>query len=501
MKKIIFASILICSILSFSSCEGILEPQVTNRLSTLNFPKTAEDYKVLVTGIYAQFHYDNAWYRYSFDTQSRQMLGEAGTDELNSPWSWTEVPQHNFDYNPGYDLFAQFYLKMVPAVTKATYTIGVIEAGQLSDSVLKKRYIAEVKCCRAMWLYDLEGFYGPPPVVLDQQAAMNPMQLYYPPRLSDSAYLAFLEKDLLSAIPVLPVKYDSNNDYGRFTKGAAAAILMKLYMRHKEFPKAETISRDILTYGYNLQPVYASIWDINNEGNSELIFVLPAPEEQSTNSNIYRAHVLPTDWVSPSGAKVVGYDGYRIPWSIYDQFDKADTRLSTLIKDYYVKSGNTIKLVDGRKTGRLKRGAIPLKYGEDPNSDGLFQGNDIVLIRYADILLLRAEALNEISGPNQESIDLINQIRGRAFKNDPTKLVSLGQFATQDSLRNYILQERQFELLFEGERREDLIRHGKYIQMALDRGIVGAADYKVRFPIPSSAIIEGEGHIKQNDGY
>jgi hypothetical protein len=158
-------------------------------------------------------------------------------------------------------------------------------------------------------------------------------------------------------------------------------------------------------------------------------------------------------------------------------------------------------LVDGRKTGRLKKGAIPLKYGEDPSSDGLYTGNDIVLIRYADILLLRAEALNEINGPNQESIDLINQIRGRAFKNDPTKLVSLGQFATQDLLRNYILQERQFELLFEGERREDLIRQGKYIQMAKDRGVTGAVDYKVRYPIPSFIIIEGQGNIKQNDGY
>jgi hypothetical protein len=142
-----------------------------------------------------------------------------------------------------------------------------------------------------------------------------------------------------------------------------------------------------------------------------------------------------------------------------------------------------------------------LKYGEDPASDGLFCGTDIVLIRYADILLLRAEALNEINGPNQESIDLINQIRDRAFNNNPAKKVNLSMFADKQSLNDYILQERQFELLFEGERRADLIRHDKYIQQAQDRGVTNAQPHHVRYPLPSFIIIEGQGNIKQNYGY
>ena len=500
MKKTIIISLIASIAFSLISCEGDLVPKVSNRLSALDFPKTDEDYKLLVTGVYGQFRYDNAWYRYSCDPQSRLILGEIGTDELYISWSWCQEPQKNFDFNPGYDLFNQFYNKMVPSVTKATYALALLKACTLKDSVLKKQYIAEVQCCRAMWMYDLEGFYGPPPVVLDSAAVMNPLQTYFPPRLSDSAYLAFLEKDLLSAIDNLPIKY-SNNEYGRFTKGAAASILMKLYMRHHEYGKAELISRQILTYGYQLQSNYSKIWDINNENNSELIFVLPAANEITPNSNIYRAHVLPADWISMSGSKVVAYSGYRIPWSVYDKFDITDTRLSTLFKDYYIIRNGVPTLVDGRRTGRLKEGALPLKYGEDPKSDGLFNGNDIVLIRYADIILLRAEALNEINGPNQESIDLINQIRNRAFQNNVTKLATLAQFTSKEALRDYILQERQFELLFEGERREDLIRQGKYIQFAQARGITGAVDYKVRYPIPSSAIIEGQGKIKQNDGY
>jgi hypothetical protein len=415
------------------------------------------------------------------------------------PWEWAQRPQSTFDFNPGYDLFSDFYNRMVPSVTKATYVLSLLEESDLEEQ-LKNRLMSEVICCRAHWLYDLGSFYGPPPVVLDKEKARNPKELYFPPRLSEDDYLAFVETDIKFAMKNLPVKYESDADYGRYTKGAAASILMKMYMQHNCFEKAITISDSILTYGYDLVSNYPKIWDINNEKNKECIFVLTAPSKEHVNANIYRAHVLPSDWVSLSGAKVVAYDGYRIPWTVYDRFDNEDYRLSTLVKDYYIMKNKVPTLIDGRKTGRLRNGAIPLKYGEDPASDGLFCGNDIVLIRYADILLLRAEALNEVYGPNQESIDLINRIRDRAFKNNPSKRVNLSMFPDKQSLRDYILQERQFELLFEGERRADLIRQDKYIQQAQERG-VNAQPYQIRYPIPYSIIIEGQGNIKQNEGY
>lgn len=500
MKKLIFILTIVVASSGFMSCENDLDPEIFDRLSPSNYPKTTEDYVALVTNVYGQFRYDNAWYRYSCDPQSRMILGEIGTDELYMPWEWAQRPQANFDFNPGYDLFSNFYGKMTPSVAKATYTLALLEDSEL-DETLKNRLMAEVVSCRAQWLYDLGSFFGPPPVILDKEKVQNSKDLYFPPRLSEDDYLTFVETDIKFAMAHLPVKYSAEADYGRYTKGAAASILMKMYMQHKRFDKAVAISDSILTYGYNLVTDYAKIWDINNEKNEESIFVLTAPSKPHVSSNLYRAHVLPTDWVSLTGAKVTAYDGYRIPWSIYDKFDQEDTRLSTLIKDYYILRNKVPTLVDGRKTGRLRNGAIPLKYGEDPSSDGLYGGNDIVLIRYADILLLRAEALNEVNGPNQESIDLINKVRDRAFKNDPTKRVSLSMFTDKANLNNYILQERQFELLFEGERRADLIRHGRYIQDALDRGVENAKSHHVRYPLPSGIIIEGQGNIKQNEGY
>jgi len=500
MRKKIYKLIIAATLIIFSSCEGDLEPEIYNRLSPTNYPNTTEDYLTLVNNIYGQFRYNNSWYRYSCDPQSRMILGQIGTDELYMPWEWAQRPHATFDFNPGYDLFHNFYTRMVPSVTKATYALALIEDSELEEP-LKSRLAAEVIACRAQWLYDLGSFYGPPPVVLDKEKAKNPEELYFPPRLSEEDYLDFVEKDIQYAMKHLPVKYAEASEYGRYTKGAAASILMKMYMQHKRFEDAVAISDSILTYGYDLVQDYKMIWDINNENNEEIIFAITAPSKEHVNANLYRAHVLPADWVSLSGAKVVAYDGYRIPWSIYDKFDENDSRLSTLVKDYHIMRNNVPTLIDGRQTGRLRQGAIPLKYGEDPASDGLFTGNDIVLIRYADILLLRAEALNELFGPNQESIDLINLIRDRAFGADESKRVSLSMFADKQSLKDYILQERQFELLFEGERRADLIRHDKYIEFAHNRGVDNARPYHIRYPLPSFIIIEGQGNIMQNDGY
>ena len=108
-KKCLFFTMLLVATIGFLSCEDNLEPEVFNRLSPYNFPETTEDYLTLVTGIYGQFRGDNAWHRYSCNENSRFGLGMSGTDEYYTPWGWSETPQKNFDFNPGYDQFNLFY--------------------------------------------------------------------------------------------------------------------------------------------------------------------------------------------------------------------------------------------------------------------------------------------------------------------------------------------------------------------------------------------------------
>lgn len=137
------------------------------------------------------------------------------------------------------------------------------------------------------------------------------------------------------------------------------------------------------------------------------------------------------------------------------------------------------------------------KYWPDPNAISNDPGNDVPEIRYADILLSRAEALNELKGPNHGSIDLINQVRGRAGINDP----SLSDFTSKESLRTHLLKERGWEFYGEaGICREDQIRTGTFISSAIVRGHDNAKPFRVLFPIPQAAM-DGNPKLVQNDGY
>ncbi len=145
--------------------------------------------------------------------------------------------------------------------------------------------------------------------------------------------------------------------------------------------------------------------------------------------------------------------------------------------------------------GKALNDVRSFKYWPDPNGVGENMGNDIVYIRYADVLLSRAEALNELNGPNQESIDLINQVRQRAN----TTLLKLADYTNKLLLRDFLLAERGREFFSEGLRREDLIRHGKFIQSAKERGYA-AKEYQVVYPIPLQQI-DANPNLTQNEGY
>jgi hypothetical protein len=183
-----------------------------------------------------------------------------------------------------------------------------------------------------------------------------------------------------------------------------------------------------------------------------------------------------------------------IPWNFMETFESADKRLDGILTSYTNKNGEQIE----KGQGKLVRGAYPaFKYSLDPNQQGEGSTNDWIVFRYADVLLMLAECINENEGPTVEAINLVDRIRVRAgllpLTGDKT--------SSKDALNRAILMERGHELYAEGFRRQDLIRHGKYIEEALK--LVGSlsAPHKVRFPIPRSIVQESKDKIVQNEGY
>ncbi|MES1198257.1 MAG: RagB/SusD family nutrient uptake outer membrane protein, partial [Chitinophagaceae bacterium] len=177
-----------------------------------------------------------------------------------------------------------------------------------------------------------------------------------------------------------------------------------------------------------------------------------------------------------------------MPWAYYDKYDATDIRRNTTILDHYTNTGNSII----QKSNGMK-GAIPLKYTSVPLS-GDAQPIDVVVYRYADVLLSLAEAINEQGAPTSEAYSLVNQVRARAGVSDFSGM-------SQAQFRQALLDERGREFYGEGSRRQDLIRNGTYISNALARGKVNAKSYMALYPIPRAVITQSRGTIAQNPGY
>lgn len=171
-----------------------------------------------------------------------------------------------------------------------------------------------------------------------------------------------------------------------------------------------------------------------------------------------------------------------------NSFEAFDTRTSQIITEWTSTASGELVLGLGNDQ------SFPYKLPFDPNSNAFFAGNDIPIIRYSDVLLMRAEALNEVSGPTQEAIDLINQVRTRSGATP----LDLAGFTTE-SLREAILQEREWELYFEGNAREDQIRHGVMISRAQARG-KNAQEFHRLYPIPQVEL-DANPALEQNPGY
>jgi hypothetical protein len=287
------------------------------------------------------------------------------------------------------------------------------------------------------------------------------------------------------------------NEVGRITKGAALAMLMKLQLHEKDWAGVANTTSTIMTLGYSLMSSYPSIFETQSEAsNSEAIMVIPKQASGGLGHSWFAA-VLPQTprYVPLTGITVSVWGGLKTPWWFYDKFEEnVDLRLTRLVRFYEDEDGN---MVDFRQVVNDKAiGASPLKFGDDPEHNGHQQGNDVIIYRYADVLLARAEALNEQTPLSAEAQSLVQEIRDRAAAGP----IPASALTSQTAFRDFILDERGRELWTEGHRRQDLIRHGKFISTAINDGFLDAEEHRALYPIPQSILNENE-NIVQNPGY
>lgn len=485
---------LLLVLILLTSCEGDLEQVVYDKLAPSTFYKNDADAKAALTNLYASMVEPGVYAGGYGSGQGGWFVQSLVTsDEMVCSWGGVWGRFTDLNYDDGFALVLSHYNILMPRVTSSTIFLDQIN-GINMNADLKKRYIAEAKALRAHMSSILYSFYGPVSIVIDPVYALDPNALPQA-RPTSEWMIKQIEKDYKEAMADLPVTYGTA-DYGRFTKGAAMMGLLKLYMKEKKWSEALAIGKELQNLEaqgvYTLLSEYEDIFKITNEQNKEIILALPCSSTTpvSNSANLWLASCLPGNYVDPSGQFLQQWGGYKMPWKIYDKFDPADKRTKQLLAKYPIKGG---VMFDARANGL--EGAIPKKYGLDPTATGERHGTDIVIWRYADVLLLVAEAINEVNGPTPEAYSLVNRIRTRAG------LPNLVTGLSKDLFRNKLMDERLFELWCEGNRREDLIRWGKFVQRAADAGSPFATPNKVLYPLPRKAIDESKGVIIQNPGY
>ena len=502
--------ILPCVLVSFFSCEGNLENVTYGSFTSSSFFKTAGDAKAGVSAMYTGMMENSPWSGWGESQNSFRAHNELTTDEMNCIW-WPQFQQ--LIYTPDDGSTTAHYTALMPIISEITVYISKINEINM-DIATKQEYIGELYALRAYYTQMLFQFYGPVPIRTDPTQVDNPNAPVLP-RPTHDEMIAQILQDYSAAIAALPNTFTGPN-YGRLSKAACLAFRMKLYMQEHRWTDAIADGETIKAMGiFNLTPKYADNFNINNKGgNSEIIFaIVCVPTTTGEFTNIWLAHALPSDYVDTTGVALTKWGGFRMPWKTYDKFDQSDKRLSVLLQRYPVGRNAISGKVEWRdaRTGLYyngsaldntrtstpdQTGAVMVKFGVDPSkTSSEYSGVDYPIMRYANVELMLAEAINNAnSGPTQEAYSLINEIRTRAGLPNTTA-TDMASF--QIAIQNECL----FELWAEGERRDDLIRWGLYIQRAINDGYTKVDDHLILFPLPRAVVTQSNGVIKQNPGY
>jgi len=485
MKKIF---IVITTFLLMGGCTKDLVPLDYSAINPSIFPKSETDIQAMVNACYYPLR--GSWWDGINSTSERGIMFclDATTEILSGKFDIQQYG-HLLNFHPSDESAVFFYDWYYNKISRMTTTIDVISKSKVNEAV-KKKAIAEVRCARGLLAYDLFDMYGPI-VIAPLEVLQNPLQEKPLARLSNAEMVAFIEDDLTAAAIDLPDP--GATEYGRFSKGLAKMIDIRLNLHEKNWAKVKTLCDDIIKMNYyQVQSDYVGMWSLDGARNSkEVIWAVPCDYE-GTSENQWQLMVLPSDF-PPSG----GWATVQSTWYFYDSFEESDIRKTMLISEYTSTEGVTYNR--SNPGTNMDLGPIPLKINLDALRTTSLSTVDIIQYRYPDVLLSKAEAIANLTGPDDEAIELVNIVRRRAQIPE----IKLADYSSLSAFNDMILTERSHEYWCEnGQYRSDLIRHGKFVSRCKELTLSPYADdNKVLFPFSLSKISEGKGLFIQNPGY
>lgn len=472
---------------SFSSCSDFLEQNPQTDLSENDFYKTADDILSAVNGAYSSLQegdiYGN-WY----------VFGEIPSDNTRNQLSGSVTTQNEFDQfyiDTQNSMIANFWKAAYKVINRTNTILGRIDGIEINTE-LANRYKLECKFIRALMYFNLVRVYGDVPLVLKEISISESYDILREPK--ENVYNQIIA-DLKEAQD-LPVSYSTAED-GRATQGAAKALLANVYMTLHKYAEAETILAEIINSGrYSLlentpgslnidgyKNVFSPVNHNSKEGIFEIQFLKGGYGEGSNYANNFAPENSGTNVVA-----VGGTGGNNIPeMDIYNAYEEGDLR-----RDFSMSLG----YYDNRKNNEWVESRYVCKFMDVPyqNNDA---SNNYPVIRYADVILMYAEALNQ-NGKTAEACKYLNMTRRRGFGYQTTE-ISPVDLQTTDKAQFALMveQERRVELAFENHRWFDLIRTGRAVEVMRSKGF-SLNETNLICPIPQKQI-DVNPKLTQND--
>ena len=472
---------------SFSSCSDFLEQNPQTDLSENDFYKTADDILSAVNGAYSSLQegdiYGN-WY----------VFGEIPSDNTRNQLSGSVTTQNEFDQfyiDTQNSMIANFWKAAYKVINRTNTVLGRIDGIEINTE-LANRYKLECKFIRALMYFNLVRVYGDVPLVLKEISISESYDILREPK--ENVYNQIIA-DLKEAQD-LPVSYSTAED-GRATQGAAKALLANVYMTLHKYAEAETILAEIINSGqYSLlentpgnlnidgyKNVFSPVNHNSKEGIFEIQFLKGGYGEGSNYANNFAPENSGTNVVA-----VGGTGGNNIPeMDIYNAYEEGDLR-----RDFSMSLG----YYDNRKNNEWVESRYVCKFMDVPyqNNDA---SNNYPVIRYADVILMYAEALNQ-NGKTAEACKYLNMTRRRGFGYQTTE-TSPVDLQTTDKAQFALMveQERRVELAFENHRWFDLIRTGRAVEVMKSKGF-SLNETNLICPIPQKQI-DVNPKLTQND--
>jgi hypothetical protein len=362
------------------------------------------------------------------------------------------------------------------------------------DEKLKARLIGEARFLRGLLYFDLVRLFGDIPLMLNVQ---DPV---YPKKALSAAIFDQVIADLSFSEKNLPASYPVNNGKGRATSGAAKGLLAKVYLTQKNYPKAISYCKEIIASGqYALWADFQDAFRIPNSNGKEALFTVGFGTGNNSISfwevGQFNVRLLPKELTESVAS--INAQGWQVATkSLLNAYDPLDRRREvTLLTEVPSKSGSTIYIEPH----------IQKYWDKITEPQGGNTENDFPYLRYADVLLMYAEALNEQNnGPTTEAYDAINAIRKRARFDGKKERAILPNLSglNYTQFKEKLLLERRLEFVGEGHRWFDLVRFNQ-LETAVKAAKVKAnpmAFHKL-FPIPQEEIDLNNNLLPQNPGY